>query len=168
MRPCAASKGLVGRSVGLSAAQNCRLRRLFCLTPLMPSHIPFHSDLVFHSFKSFNYLFIQNICLLILNLNQRGEDIGLVYQLFIGIVYQYLFLEDLNTYLKCTALDARLWVWSLVFAVGELLWHQVVVSIPDRIVCQAYVNLVSIVFIIAKKGKSITTQGKCKTHRLIF
>ena len=56
----------------------------------------------------------------------------------------------MNTLFKCTQLPPELWMWSLVFGIGELLWHQVVITLPDRIVCQAYVNIVSPYAIAAK------------------
>jgi len=58
-----------------------------------------------------------------------------------GLQIALVQVEGLNSVFKCTALDEELWMWSLVFGFGELVWHQVVITIPDRIVCPAYVNL---------------------------
>merc|ERR1712136_15061 len=59
-------------------------------------------------------------------------------------VFQIILVQTpANTVFKCQALPADLWLWSLVFGAIELIWHQAVISIPDRIVCQTFVKLKS-------------------------
>jgi len=58
-----------------------------------------------------------------------------------GLQVALVQVNGMNEIFKCKALGPKLWMWSMAFGLGELIWHQLVITIPDRIVCQAFVNL---------------------------